>query len=152
VSLELLATARLLAKASPKRPRQSDLKRAISTAYYALFDELARDAANLLVGVGVARADKAWTQTYRALDHSAAKKACGQLRTLGFPPELCECGDMFVQLQQARHDADYDPDHRVSRAEALNAIQSAATAIQKLAASSRRDRKAFAVQLLLKRR
>jgi hypothetical protein len=64
---ELIATARKLAKASPQKPRQADLKRAVSTAYYALFHALAKDAADMLVGVGPSRPDKAWTQTYRAL-------------------------------------------------------------------------------------
>ena len=152
MSLELIATARRLAKASPQRPRQSDLKRAISTAYYALFHEIAQDAANLLIGVGANRANKAWKQVYRALDHGSAKNACAQLRGLGFPGGLCDCGESFVQLQQARHDADYDPDHRVTRADTLSAIASAEIAIRLLSAADRRDRKAFAVQLLFKRR
>lgn len=152
MSSELLSTARLLARASPRRPRQADLRRAISTAYYAMFDAFARNGADLLVGVTASIPHKAWTQTYRALDHGAAKQACGQLRTLGFPPNLCDCGETFVQLQEARHKADYDPHHRVTRTEALAAIQAAEAAIKGLVASDRRDRKAFAVQLLFKRR
>ncbi len=80
---DLIATARRLAKASARKPRQADLKRAISTAYYALFHAIARDAADLLVGTGKDRPDKAWKQVYRALDHGPAKTACGQLRGLG---------------------------------------------------------------------
>ena len=53
MSQDLLATARRLAKASPQKPRQSDLKRAISTAYYALFHAMARNAADMLVGAAV---------------------------------------------------------------------------------------------------
>ena len=152
MSRELIATARRLAKMSPRRPRQSDLKRAISTAYYALFHAIAGDSADLLVGVGANRADRAWNQAYRAFDHGTAKNACGQLRGLGFPSTLCDCGAAFVELQQARHSADYDPDHRVRRADALASIALADKAITLLHASDRRDRKAFAVQLLLKRR
>ena len=65
----LIVTARKLAHASTQKPRQADLKRAISTAYYALFHAMAKNAADLLVGVGSNRPDKAWTQTYRALQH-----------------------------------------------------------------------------------
>lgn len=152
MSDELLGTARRLARASPKKPRQSDLKRAVSSAYYALFHAVARNGADLLIGTSAGRVDSAWAQTYRALDHGFARSACGQLRNLGFSAGLCACGDAFIQLQQVRHDADYDPVHRVSRADALAAIQLAETAIASLVASDRNERKAFAVQLLLKRR
>jgi uncharacterized protein (UPF0332 family) len=53
----LIVTARKLAKASPKKPRQADLKRAVSTAYYALFHALAKNAADQLVGVAQNRPD-----------------------------------------------------------------------------------------------
>jgi len=117
-----------------------------------VFHAFARNSADTLIGVGANRADQAWNQTYRALEHGTAKNACGQLRTLGFPPSLCACGDIFVQLQQERHDADYNPDHRVSRADALAAIALAESAINHLSESTRKDRTAFAVPLLLKRR
>ena len=149
---DFLATARRLAKASPKKPRQADLRRAISTAYYALFHAIARDAADLIVGTGQSRAEAAWAHTYRALEHGFAKNACSQMRGLGFPAALCSCADAFANLQQARHNADYDPIHRITRVEALAAIEQAAQAIRDLMASSRKDRRAFAVQLLLKKR
>ena len=66
-------TALLLARAGSKRPRQSDLKRAISTAYYALHHALAREAADLLVGKGVSRSTDAWVQVHRSLEHGFAK-------------------------------------------------------------------------------
>jgi uncharacterized protein (UPF0332 family) len=152
VSDDLVATARRLAKASPGKPRQADLKRAISTAYYALFHAIARDAADLLVGVGANRAEKACNQTYRSLEHGTARNACRQLRNTGFPLALCGCGDTFVQLQELRHAADYDPAYRTSRSDALAVVAAAEVAIAALKASGRRDRRAFAVQLLLKRR
>ncbi len=42
---DLLATALRLARASPRKPRRMELRRAISTAYYALFHTAAEDAA-----------------------------------------------------------------------------------------------------------
>ena len=42
--------ARRLALAGPRRPRQADLRRAVSTAYYALFQAMAKDCADVLVG------------------------------------------------------------------------------------------------------
>lgn len=148
----MIVTARKLANASPKRPRQADLRRAISTAYYALFHAMAKDAADMLVGVGPNRPDKAWTHTYRSLQHGDAKSACEAVRNLNFPNTIKTCADAFVALQQKRHDADYDPDYRVLRADALDAIQLAEDAIRDLKASPKRDRRAFAVQILMKKR
>ncbi|MEQ1717319.1 MAG: hypothetical protein ABL907_15290 [Hyphomicrobium sp.] len=148
----MIVTARKLANSSPKKPRQADLKRAVSTAYYALFHAISRDAADLLIGVGANRPDKAWAQTYRSLQHGPAKSACVSVRNLGFPQSIQNCADAFVTLQQKRHDADYDPDCRVLRADAIEAIDLAENAIRDLRASPRRDRVAFAVQVLFTKR
>lgn len=152
MSAELLATAYRLVDLRLGKPSQSDLKRAISTAYYALFHAVARQAADSLIGATARQEDRAWSQTYRALEHGAARNACGQLATLGFPAAVCDAGNAFVQLQIARHSADYDPGSRFTESEALAAITLAETAIAKLDAALRKDRKALAVQLLLKRR
>lgn len=146
---DLFVTANRLARASPKKPRQADLKRAVSTAYYGLYHAIARNAADLLVGAG---ADRAWTQAYRALEHGFAKNACQQVRNLGFPPAIVACADVFVALQEARHNADYDPNHRVTRAEALDNIALAESAVRSLKSAPRKDRKAFAIQLILRKR
>ena len=147
-----LETARKLAKSKSKRPRQDDLKRAISTAYYALFHAMARNNADRLVGTSVNRADKAWRQTYRALNHTDAFKACGQLRQLGFSASLIDVGDAFRSLQEERHRADYDPMHRVTLADAGAAIDSAEIGIAMLKAASRKDQTALAAQVLFKSR
>ena len=152
IAEDLLATARRLAKASPRKPRQADLRRSISTAYYALFHALAADGANLLVGSGVNAPDQAWAHTYRALDHGFAKSACTQVRALGHPEAICRTAADFVSLQRRRHEADYDPLLRFKRADATDAIALAETAMVNLKSAGRTDRRAFAVQLLLKRR
>ncbi len=148
----MIVTARKLANASPQKPRQADLRRAVSTAYYALFHAMAKDAADVLVGVGPDRPDKAWAQVYRALQHGDAKNACAQVRKLGFPATIVTCADTFVTLQESRHSADYDPDHRVLRADAISAIKQANNAIDALLSTPRKDRRAFSVLLLLRRR
>ena len=148
----MIVTARKLANASPRRPRQADLKRAISTAYYTLFHAMAQDAADVLVGVGTDRPDTAWTQVYRGLQHGEAKNACMQVRNLDFPAGVVTCAEAFVLLQERRHSADYDPNHRVLRADALRAIGLAETAIDALGSAPRKDRRAFAVLLLFKKR
>jgi hypothetical protein len=136
----LIATARKLARSSPRRPRQADLKRAVSTAYYALFHAVAKDAADMLVGVGPNRPEKAWTHVYRSLQHGEARTACEAVRNLDFPAAIIACAEVFVTLQQERHDADYNPDHRVLRADAIAAIDLAEKAIEDLRAAARKDR------------
>lgn len=152
LSHDLLASAEKLAKASKGKPKRADLRRAVSSAYYALFHAMAEDAANLLVGKGATAPDKAWAHVYRALEHGAAKKACEQARNLGFPEALVAVADDFVALQANRHAADYDPKRKLIRADALEAISQAKVAIEALHKANGKDRKAFAVQVLLKRR
>jgi uncharacterized protein (UPF0332 family) len=148
----LIGTARRLAVLNKTRPKQSDLKRAISTAYYAVFHAIAKEAADLLVGAGSNRATPTWTYVYRALDHGTAKKACLNARDRKFSPTLCQCAEAFVHLQLARHAADYDPAHRVTRADATAAISLAEQAIGHLTSTNRRERTDFVIQLLLKSR
>jgi hypothetical protein len=148
----LIVAARKLAGTGARRPRQADLKRAVSTAYYALFHALAKDAADLLVGVGRNRPAHAWSQVYRSLQHGDAKRACEAVRNLGFPQTIVACADAFVALQQQRHDADYDPDCRVLRADAMAAIDLAEKAIRGLRTTARVHRKTFSVHLLHRRR
>jgi hypothetical protein len=97
-----------------KQPHDSDLKRAISTTYYAIFHCLAGLCANAIVG----RTNKkvlAWRLAYRAIEHGKAKTDCIRFanemkglgdRSFGVLSELCL---IFVELQDARHRADYDP-------------------------------------------
>jgi hypothetical protein len=150
---EFLALAARLAQASPRRPRQAELRRAVSTAYYALFHAIAKNAADCLVGVERAhRPDRAWLQAYRALDHGSAKTACEAARNMPFPPNIKSCADAFVELKQARESADYDPRHRLTRAETLEAVEKAREAISALRQSAVIDRRAFAVHVLMRKR
>ena len=149
---DLLAAARTLAKANPGRPRQAYLRRAVSTAYFALFHALAQDCADQLVGRGSSRSTTAWVQAYRALEHGFAKNACKGAEKLGFSSELVHCANEFIELQQARHDADYDPQATFLRAEVLDLVNRAQVSIEKLHGARTADRRAFAVLLLLKRR
>ncbi|AVA25808.1 hypothetical protein [Rhizobium sp. NXC24] len=152
MSNDLIATARRLAKASPKRPRQSDLKRGVSTAYYALFHCLARECADLLVGAGDSRSDAAWVQMYRALEHGISRNACKVTATKSFPNGILSVADTFVAMQEERHRADYDPLARFARPDVLVLIDNCEQAIKDLLAAPRSDRKAFAVWVLFQRK
>ena len=55
-------------------------------------------------------------------------------------------------MQKARHDADYDPTHHLTPADAEGHIARAEEAIGGLNAAGERERRAFAVHLLFRRR
>ncbi len=148
----LLDAAFRLASASRGRPAQPYLKRAVSTAYYALFEALARECADSFVGTGRARGTPAWVHVYRALEHGLAKGACLQARNLGLPPNIIAFADAFTALQEQRHRADYDPVARFSRADVIDWITLADAAIRSLRSVTRTERRYFAVLVLLRRR
>jgi hypothetical protein len=149
---DLLKTARKLVPDRGK-PRQSDLRRATSTTYYALFHALARCCADCLIGTSPARrSNKAWRQAYRALDHGFAKNACKNGKIRDFPNDIQDFADQFVAMQAKRHDADYDPDMRITKSVVLNDVNTTANAIARFENTPVLDRIAFAALVLLKER
>ena len=126
LSSDLVATARQLAHVHQRRPRQADLRRSISTAYYALFHGVAELAAGRLVGnTSTAQKSAAWSRVYRDLNHLTAKKACRRPGLQGCSQELARFLMAFPQLQELRHQADYDPTVRFKQGEALSAADDA---------------------------
>jgi uncharacterized protein (UPF0332 family) len=155
LSSELLNTAWLLAKTRRGRgkPRQSDLRRAVSSSYYAIFHHLARSCADLMVGsVKRNRSKHAWNQVYRALEHGAAKNACVDGVIKKFPAEIQDFADTFRQLQEKRHVADYAPDGKLTLSEVLTDIQSAEAAMTAFDGAPIKDRTAFCTFVLFKKR
>ena len=149
-SRDLIETARGLTELSPRRPSQANLRRALSTAYYAVFHCLAATVADALMGKG--RGD-AWHQTYRALEHDSARRACKNMQAMrGFPPEVQSFAKTFVALQRARHQADYALDGRYAKPEVLVEINEAEAAIARLEGADIRHRRRFAAHVLFKRR
>src|ERR1041385_9324269 len=119
---QLLRLAEQLAE-SPARgaPQKAKLLRAISTAYYALFHRLAAGATDLLVGAN-ARGSQRYLIVYRSFEHKRMADVCRQLvhgtsRTETgalFHLTLQECATLFIELQQNRHEADYDPGAKIA--------------------------------------
>lgn len=136
------------------RPRQDELCRAVSCAYYAMFHALAGCCANMMVGVTRARRNQeAWRRTYRALEHGHAKNQCSNARVLnGFPPEIQDFGELFIYMQRERHTADYDPDANYSRSDVIQFVDDTEGVIAGFESVDARDRRAFAVFVLLRNR
>lgn len=156
--LDFITTARRLATASRLgRPLETDLRRSISTAYYALFHCLANCCADTVVGsAGSNRSRPAWNQAYRALEHGMSRRRCENPNLMArFPVDIQKFADFFVFMQRLRHLADYDPDANdnrdlpFSRLAILQIIDDVEAAIRNFNRVSLRDRRAFAVYVLL---
>ena len=133
------------------RPRQAELRRAVSAAYYALFHALARCYADTLVGATPAsRSQPAWTQTYRALEHGYAKNQCVRPIIRKFPPEIRAFGRAFSEMQRNRTIADYATESALSRAETIRLIDWTEEVIADFATAPAADRRAFSVYVLLR--
>jgi uncharacterized protein (UPF0332 family) len=129
LSSDLITTARQLAHVHQRRPRQADLRRSISSSYYALFHGLAEPAA--------------WSRVYRDLNHLTAKKACSRPELQDCSQELARFLMAFPTLQELRHQADYDPRVRFKQEEALSAAEDAERALTGLQAAQRDEQLDF---------
>lgn len=131
---DLLEQARHLARREPKRPRGASLRRAISTAYYALFHLLTEEASTFLIaGARPERAALRLT-VRRALAHSDMKAVSNAVRDpnskvtrvwlagMPVPLDLKDVAQAFVELQEARHQADYDLGKSFTRREVADLL------------------------------
>jgi uncharacterized protein (UPF0332 family) len=154
VPRDFIKTAEDLLDSTTGKPRQSNLRRATSTAYYALFHTLAKSCADLMVGGdGAVRSEAAWGQVYRALEHAFAKNACKNSTLISqFPKEIQDFANMFVQMQEKRHRADYDPNEKFLKSAVANDISGVEVAIDDFYKAPISDRRAFATLVLFKMR
>ena len=134
------------------RPRQTDLCRAVSAAYYAMFHALANSNADTLVG-NANRRRQSWRQTYRALEHGEVRRRCSNLEQMrAFPLEIQEFGKNFVAMQRLRHTADYDPDAQFTRFQVLDLTILVEDSIAALDSAEREAKHSFAIYILLRQR
>ena len=147
---DFIATAQDLIAAKRGRPRQTNLRRAVSTTYYALFHCLTACCADALAGrAGSSSGAEAWRQAYRALDHGQARGRCERAAERNFPPGILRFATHFTDMQGKRHRADYDPEARFTKAEVEQDINQTAIRISRFLETPARDRHAFAVYVLL---
>ena len=136
------------------RPRQTDLCRAISNSYYALFHTLARCGADELGGkTRASRSQPEWEQIYRSLEHGHARNQClNQAIMNRFPPEIQEFAEHFVLMQRHRHRADYAPATNWQRSEVAFFVHHTEDVIRRFNGAPIRDRRAFAIHVLFRTR
>jgi hypothetical protein len=134
------------------RPRQAYLRRSLSATYYALFHALAKMCADELIGVTKADSE-AWVRVYRALEHGFAKNALSQTNIQALGPAAKAFSAAFVELQEKRHTADYDPrPFPFGRKATRGYIQQARNAVASLAKLKSEERRIMATAVLLKSR
>jgi hypothetical protein len=121
---DLLAQAEHLCQLDPRRPRQANIRRAVSSAYYAAFHCLAESVAGQ---VAPGRRADMRALVRRAVEHGAMRSVARSFAsgapaaiyapTLEVPldADLLRLADGFIQLQEARHVADYDLSRNLSR-------------------------------------
>ena len=148
---DLLDIARRLAEGNPT---QTDLRRAVSSVYYALFHALCQSNADTLVGDDPQSRDQlAWRQAYRALDHGYARQRCILAgRNPRFMPTIQALSNHFVATQISRHQADYEPDTDFEQQEIAAIITQIDAAIAAFRGVPAPDRRAFAVYVLMRER
>lgn len=146
----MIEAARSLFASGGSPSSDANLRRAISTAYYAVFHALAKVCADCLVGTDeTIRPKKAWVEVYRGLDHGTSKNACEQARNIGFPDEVKEFAAAFRRLQEARHLCDYDPLVRPTEQETEFYVALAQRSVSALREAREKDRLAFATWTLI---
>lgn len=159
---DLLEQARHLANREPKRPKQASLRRAVSTAYYAIFHLLSIETA------------KNWKRpaerfiVARMLDHTRMGKVCKAKRDklneylntrptpgrdLDILKHLHVITNTFGEMLEHRHRADYDGAIKWSRTDVLEKIESVEAAFRSWRAiRDEHEAQDFLVTLLLKER
>lgn len=116
-----------------------------------MLHSLAGVCADSLVGSAASnRSDPSWLQAYRALDHGTVRRRCQRLTALGrFPLEVQAFANKFVDLQEKRHTADYNPNALFAKDAVAKDIEDAERIIYNFGRAPLKDRRAFAVYVLL---
>lgn len=143
-------------------PRQVDLRRAISAAYYAIFHATLAAAADLYVGA-TKRTTSQYALVYRSVDHKELREIASRMiaPTLsikllpysplaGFDANIRAFAQAVVDLQEKRHDADYNPSVRLKTTDAVLAVGVARDALRRFRTARPDSRDSFLALLLFK--
>jgi len=151
---------RLIVPPQAGPPRQVDVRRAISAAYYGVFHATLTAAADHFVG-SAKRGTRQYGLVYRSVQHGALRSLC-ELATKprlaakyaphvpngSFGPNISAFAAAAFELQEKRHSADYDPLIRVKTSDAKLAIGTARAALQRFDSATASEREAFLTLLL----
>ena len=134
---------------TPDDWQQAHFRRAISTAYYAMFHALLENNADMLYGRETRQPKSpGWTAIYRALTHTRARSKLAPSNVANFPVPISDFAVTFLELQLQRENADYNPNAMFSYSDTINTINRASNDISNFFATRDDDLKAFAAHLL----
>ena len=151
---DLIAVGRATLTPQPPatQPAPAAIRRAISTAYYAAFHALTSSNADVLIGPANDQlTTDAWIRIYRGLNHSHAKSQLQQNRTrLSVDAQIF--ADLLSDLQNERHNADYNPRATFTAQAATTWLNNAEAAITDFLQTSQSERAAIAILTLIRAR
>jgi hypothetical protein len=141
-------------------PRQVDVRRAISAAYYATFHATITAAADPFIGI-TNRDTSRYGLVYRSVSHAWLRDLCKEVQkstlsnkfkphapSSGFGLNVTAFAAAVVELQEKRHSADYDVTVRMNKSDAVLAISTAQAALRRFSKASKTRRVAFLSLLL----
>ena len=146
--VELIRVSRLLAAGQPS---QEALRRAVSTAYYAMFHALAASNADLIVGPRTPSNQSEWIATYRSLRHYRAENPLHGWPHL-FSQPIRDFALVIGSTKRRREDADYNPVANFPQNQVIIWIDRAEQAIIEFNAASPQERAMVAIATLAGRR
>ena len=154
----------LVASRRPGPPRQVDVRRAVSAAYYAVFHFICTEAADFVIGQRYQR-EARYAQVYRSVDHRDIRSACAAVQAAkpdvavarlapsnGFAARLQEFAAGTIELQVRRHTADYDPSGLLRTKHAHLMVSLGRSTISAFRDTDADNRAAFLTIILFKRR
>lgn len=151
-SWELIDAAKTLV--ASEHSSESHCARAISTAYYAMFQHVCCSAAEIFVGGNSNELTRAKLHLMRSIQHKPLEKRLGmaQNRTnVFFQYEIVSFCNVFCTLQKMRHDADYNKFRTFTRNEANLEISRAECAMQEYDTVDKKHRTAFMVWAVIEK-
>ena len=144
--------ATLVPQPPATQPGPAVIRRAISTAYYAAFHALTASNADALIGTANdPLTAAAWIRIYRGLNHNYARSQLQQ-NLAGLSPDARTFADLFCDLQDERHSADYNPQATFTTQKAATWLNQAEAAISDFLSTSRSERAAIAILTLVRPR
>lgn len=157
---DLLSQAESLAQLDAKKPKQANLRRAVSSTYYAVFHYLVHEACCVQIGTRHIQAGYRHVLG-RAFAHTVMKQACtsfggGTLKDAVIkglprnpaghyviPKAVQDVAATFAELQEKRHLADYDLTERFRRSDVLALIEQVRNNVERFAELTPSDEKRF---------
>jgi uncharacterized protein (UPF0332 family) len=137
-----------------RTPSNADVRRAVSTAYYAIFHHISWKLFEAVaLPFGSTSPTGGWVKVYRSPDHVLFLKRCNDVHaSWGFPRALTAYADIFVKSYKSRIEADYDPSAVVSLNDASTVVKSIERAIAHFDGTPLEQQRAFVLFLTVRPR